>query len=45
MNAVFDVKPVRSGRATGNEKIHEFLEPEGRPEAAPIRDWIEHWYD
>ena len=45
MNAVFDVKPVRSGRATGNEKIHEFLEREGRPEAAPIRDWIEHWYD
>ena len=44
MNAVFDRKPFRRGRATGNEKIHEFLEREGRPEAAPIRDWIEHWY-
>ena len=44
MNAVFDRKPVRHGRATGNEKIHEFLEREGRPEAAPIRDWIEYWY-
>ena len=44
MNAVFDRKPVRHGPATGNEKIHEFLEREGRPEAAPIRDWIEYWY-
>ena len=44
MSAVFDGKPVRRGRTTGNERIHEFLEREGRPEAAPIRDWIEHWY-
>ena len=44
MNAVFDRKPVRRGPAIGNEAIHEFLEREGRPEAAPIRDWIEHWY-
>ena len=44
MNAVFDRKPVRHGRAARNEKIHEFLEREGRPEAAPILDWIEHWY-
>ena len=44
MNTVFDRKPVRHGRTTQNEKIHEFLERVGRPEAAPIRDWIEHWY-
>ena len=44
MNVVFDRKPVRRGRATRDEKIHEFLEREGRPEAAPIRDWIEYWY-
>ena len=44
MNAVFDRKAVRHGRATRNEKIHEFLEREGRPEAARIRDWIEYWY-
>ena len=44
MNTVFDRKPVRRGRATKNEKMHEFLEREGRPEGAPIRDWIEHWY-
>ena len=45
MNTVFDRKPIRRGPSTGKEKIHEFLEREGRPEAAPIRDWIEHWYD
>lgn len=45
MNAVFDRKPVRRGPAAGREKIHEFFEREGRPEAAPIRDWIEHWFD
>ena len=45
MNTVFETKPVRRGPAAGKEKIHEFLEREGRPEAAPIRDWIEHWYD
>ena len=45
MNTVFETKPVRRGPAVGKEKIHEFLEREGRPEAAPIRDWIEHWYD
>ena len=44
MNAVFGRKPVRRGPAIGNEAIHEFLEREGRPETAPIRDWIEHWY-
>ena len=44
MNAVFYRKPVRRGRVTKDEKIHEFIEREGRPEAAPIRDWIEHWY-
>ena len=44
MNAVFDRKPVRRGPAAGREKIHEFFEREGRPEAAPIRDWIEHWF-
>ena len=44
MNTVFETKPVRRGPAAGNEKIHEFLEREGRPEAAPVRDWIEHWY-
>ena len=44
MNTVFDLKPIRHGPATGNEKVHEFFEREGRPEAAPIRDWIEHWY-
>ncbi len=45
MNAVFDRKPIRRGSSTGKEKIHEFLEREGRPEAAPIMAWIEHWYD
>ena len=44
MNTVFNNKPVRRGRATERERIHEFLEREGRPEAAQIRDWIEHWY-
>ena len=44
MNTVFDRKPVRRGPATKSEKTHEFLEREGRPEAAPIVDWIEHWY-
>ena len=44
MNTVFDWKPVRCGPATGIERIHEFLEREGRPEAAPIREWIESWY-
>ena len=44
MNTVFNTKPVRRGPATEREKIHEFLEREGRPEAAQIRDWIEHWY-
>ncbi|MDE3261993.1 MAG: hypothetical protein OYL41_08430 [Acidobacteriota bacterium] len=44
MNTVFNVKPVRRGRGTETERIHEFLEREGRPEAAPIRSWIEHWY-
>ena len=44
MNTVFDRKPVRRGRATKNEKMHEFFEREARPEGAPIRDWIEHWY-
>ena len=43
MNTVFDTKPVRRGRTTERERIHEFLEREGRSEAAPIRDWIEHW--
>ncbi len=42
MNTVFNTKPVRRGPATEREKIHEFLEREGRPEAAQIRDWIEH---
>ena len=45
INNVFETKPVRHGPTARNEKIHEFLEREGRPEAAPIRDWIEHWYD
>ena len=44
MNTVFDRKPIRRGPATKGEKTHEFLEREGRPEAAPIRDWIEYWY-
>ena len=44
MNTVFNIKPVRRGRWMERERIHEFLEREGRPEAAPIRDWIEHWY-
>ena len=44
MNSVFNTKPVRRGPATEREKIHEFLEREGRPEAAQIRDWIELWY-
>ena len=42
-NIVFNIKPVRRGPRTDREGIHEFLEREGRPEAAPIRDWIEHW--
>ena len=45
MNTVFNIKPVRRGRTTERERIHEFLEREGRPEAAQIRDWIEHWYN
>ena len=44
MNTVFNIKPVRRGRGTERERIHEFLEREGVPEAAQIRDWIEHWY-
>ena len=44
MNTVFNTKPVRRGPVTEREKIHEFLEREGRPEAAQIRDWIENWY-
>ena len=44
MKSVFDTKPVRRGRATERERIHEFLEREGRPEAAQICDWIEYWY-
>ena len=44
MKSVFSTKPVRRGRGTERERIHEFLEREGRPEAVPIRDWIEHWY-
>ena len=44
MNTVFDRKPVRHGPAIGSEKTHEFLEREGRPEAVPIRGWIENWY-
>ena len=44
MNTVFNIKPVRRGRGTEREGIHEFLEREGVQEAAPIRDWIEHWY-
>ena len=44
MNAVFDSKTVRRGRATKDEKIHEFIEREGGPEAVPIRDWVEYWY-
>ncbi len=44
MKTVFDTKPVRRGPATESERTHEFLEREGRPEAAQIRDWIEHWY-
>ena len=45
MNAVSDRKPIRRGASTGKEKIHECLEREGRPEATPMMDWIEHWYD
>ena len=45
MNTVFETRPVRRGPAAAKEKIREFLEREGHPEAAPIRDWIEHWYD
>ena len=45
MNTVFETKPIRRGRRAENEKIHEFLERDGRAEAAPIREWIEHWYD
>lgn len=45
MSTVFETKPVRRGPSTGKEKTHEFFEREGRPEAAPIRHWIEHWYD
>ena len=44
MNTVFNTKPVRRGPSTERERIREFLEREGRPEAAQIRDWIEHWY-
>ena len=44
MNTVFNTKPIRRGRTTAKERIHQFLEREGRPEAAQIRDWIEHWY-
>ena len=44
MNTVFNIKPVRRESSTERERIHEFLEREGRPEAAQIRDWIEHWY-
>ena len=44
MNTVFNIKPVRRGRGTEREGIHEFLEREGVQEAAQIRDWIEHWY-
>ena len=44
MNTVFNTKPVRRGPSSARERIYEFLEREGRPEAAPIRDWIEHWY-
>ena len=44
MNTVFNTKPVRRGPSTERERIHEFLEREGRPEAAQIRDWIERWY-
>ena len=44
MNAVFNTRPVRRGPSTARERLYEFLEREGRPEAAPIRDWIEHWY-
>ena len=43
VTTVFNIKPVRRGGSTGGERIHEFIEREGRPEAAPIRDWIEHW--
>ena len=45
MNTVFDRKPIRRGSSTRKEKIHEFLEREGRSETTPIRDWIEHWYE
>ena len=44
MDTVFDRKPVKRGPATATEKTHEFLEREGRPEAAPILNWIENWY-
>ena len=44
MESVFDIKPTRRGPTTGNEKIHEFFAREGRPEAVPIRNWIEFWY-
>ena len=44
MNTVFNTKPVRRGPSTPREKIYEFLEREGRREAAQIRDWIEYWY-
>ncbi|MDE0703447.1 MAG: hypothetical protein OXH59_06970 [Rhodospirillaceae bacterium] len=44
MNKVFDTRPVRLGPATERERIHQFFEREGRPEAAVIRDWIEYWY-
>ena len=44
MNTVFNINPARRGRTTGRERLHEFIECEGRPEAAPIRDWIEDWY-
>ena len=43
MNTVFNIKPVRRGRTTEGERIHEFLNARvaRRP---PIRQWIEHWY-
>ena len=44
INSVFNTTPVRRGRSTARERVHEFLEREGRPEATPIRDWIEYWY-
>ena len=45
MISVFNSTPVSRGPSPARERIHEFLEREGRPEAAPIRDWIEYWYN